>query len=132
MVKNGIKSMMNAAYFPTDAHWSPHWFSAGWSSWSEDATLLPFWEQCHISQQVWILQPAWKNQHQPYNIQVRCQFKRFIILFILVNWKTQNNLNQFINAIVILEWVNTVLWCCCLFLAVHIAGTKKCFWTGNI
>lgn len=56
---------------PPDAYRSPHWISAGWCSRCEDATLLPFREQCHISQQVWIMQPAWKNQHQPYNLQVR-------------------------------------------------------------
>lgn len=56
---------------PPDAYRSPHWISAGWCSRCEDATLLPFREQCHISQQVRILQPAWKNQHQPYDLQVK-------------------------------------------------------------
>lgn len=35
-----------------DAYWSPYWFGAGWCGGREDASLLPFWEQCHFSQQV--------------------------------------------------------------------------------
>lgn len=35
-----------------DAYWSPYWFSAGWCGGGEDASLLPFREQCHISKQV--------------------------------------------------------------------------------
>lgn len=60
-----------------DAYWSPYWFSAGWCGGGEDASLLPFWEQRHISKQVWILQPTGKNQHQPHNTQVRpcCAFR---------------------------------------------------------
>lgn len=57
--------------FPADACWSPYWFGAGWCGGGEDASLLPFWEQRHFSQQVWILQPTWENQHQPDNPQVR-------------------------------------------------------------
>lgn len=36
----------------SDAYRSPHWLSAGRGCRGEDAPLLPFWEQCHISQQV--------------------------------------------------------------------------------
>lgn len=60
-----------------DAYWSPYWFSAGRCGGGEDAALLPFWEQRHVSEQVWVLQPTWENQHQPHNPQVRpCRVSR--------------------------------------------------------
>lgn len=60
---------------PLDAYRPPHWLSAGWGCRGEDAPLLPFWEQCHTSQQVWVVQPTWKDQHQPYDSQVRPTLK---------------------------------------------------------
>lgn len=62
----------NIAFFHLlDAYRPPQWVGAGRRSWSQDAALLPFWEQCYISEQVWIMQPTEEDQCQPHNPQVR-------------------------------------------------------------